>query len=208
LGGRSFDAAISVNTATHSDHQGKGLFTKLAIETYALAAQRGIQFIVGVANKNSINGFVRKLGFSSLGQVRLYVSHRGFSLNQAMLELDMSPEWLTWRLANPSRQYKLVRNNDCSLTVRTNIKFISFNIARFNSKIIKSHLIAQPNLSLISGASLGLTPFFSINSPGLLRLPLKLQPSEWHVVWRSIDESIDDSFSKFLQFDGLAMDTF
>jgi GNAT superfamily N-acetyltransferase len=77
LGVQIFDAALSVNTATHPQHQGKGLFTKLAAATYELAAQRGVKFVVGAANANSVGGFTRKLGFTALGQIRLRSTQTG-----------------------------------------------------------------------------------------------------------------------------------
>ncbi|MGG2424737.1 GNAT family N-acetyltransferase [Ralstonia pseudosolanacearum] len=55
--------ALSLNTAVHEKARGKGLFTKLAEESYAEAAEQGIQAIIGVANANSTPGFLRRLGF-------------------------------------------------------------------------------------------------------------------------------------------------
>ncbi|MFZ1687776.1 MAG: GNAT family N-acetyltransferase, partial [Flavobacteriales bacterium] len=54
---------LSLNTATHPSHQGKGLFTKLANATYEAAATQGFGFVIGVANANSTHGFTKKLGF-------------------------------------------------------------------------------------------------------------------------------------------------
>ena len=54
---------LSINTKTDSAHQGKGLFTLLAEETYSFAKELGFHFIVGVANDNSVYGFTKKLSF-------------------------------------------------------------------------------------------------------------------------------------------------
>lgn len=61
IGGKIVSAAQSGNTMTHKNHQGKGLFVRLAKETYALAAEEGIRFVFGFPNANSYPGFVRKL---------------------------------------------------------------------------------------------------------------------------------------------------
>jgi Acetyltransferase (GNAT) domain len=53
--------AQSGDTMTHKAHQGKGLFVKLAKETYKLAAENGIQVVFGFPNSNSYPGFVKKL---------------------------------------------------------------------------------------------------------------------------------------------------
>ena len=58
-------AAQSVNTMTHPDYTGKGLFTELAKLTYVKAAKAGITFIWGFPNQNSAYGFLNKLGWSS-----------------------------------------------------------------------------------------------------------------------------------------------
>src|SRR5258708_2073413 len=55
---------LSLNTATHPSHQGKGLFTKLAQRTFDFAQGQGFKFVIGVANQNSSHGFINKLGFT------------------------------------------------------------------------------------------------------------------------------------------------
>ncbi len=60
--------ALSLNTAVDHRFRLKGLFNKLAQETYAKARdQCGIKGIVGVANANSTPGFLGRLGFRLLG---------------------------------------------------------------------------------------------------------------------------------------------
>ncbi len=56
--------ALSLNTAVHEEARGKGLFVRLADESYSAAASQGIQAIIGVANANSTPGFLRRLGFT------------------------------------------------------------------------------------------------------------------------------------------------
>ncbi|MES2555119.1 MAG: GNAT family N-acetyltransferase [Bacteroidota bacterium] len=58
---RSYLVAQSGDTMTHKVHQGKGLFVKLAKETYRLAAENGIPLVFGFPNSNSYPGFVKKL---------------------------------------------------------------------------------------------------------------------------------------------------
>lgn len=108
LGGTPRRALLSLNTATHPDFQGKGLFTRLAEATYARGAEAGYDVVYGVANANSTPGFVRKLGFhlvtpldSWIGVGRL----RGIDWT-AVEEADFAREWpapeLGWRLRNPA----------------------------------------------------------------------------------------------------------
>lgn len=57
-------AAQSCDTMTHPAHQKKGLFVKLARQTFELARQEGIQLIFGFPNQNSYPGFIKHLGFT------------------------------------------------------------------------------------------------------------------------------------------------
>lgn len=62
--------ALSVNTAVDQHARMKGLFTRLAEQTYKRASQeQGIQGIIGVANANSTHGFLSRLKFSLLGSL-------------------------------------------------------------------------------------------------------------------------------------------
>ena len=61
--GRVAKGLLSLNTATHPDYQGRGLFTTLAQAAYAQGAAAGYEFVVGVANANSTPGFLKRLEF-------------------------------------------------------------------------------------------------------------------------------------------------
>ena len=69
LFGSDVSGLLSLNTATHPNHQGNGLFTKLAEHTYARARDLRFEFVIGVANANSTHGFVNKLGFQLVGRL-------------------------------------------------------------------------------------------------------------------------------------------
>jgi len=62
--GKTYVSAQSGDTMTHRSHTGKGLFTRLAKLTYALAKEHGVLFIYGFPNKNSYPGFVNKLSWT------------------------------------------------------------------------------------------------------------------------------------------------
>ena len=64
IDGVQYLVAQSGDTMTHTNHQGKGLFVKLARESYQLAASNGVQLIFGFPNGNSYPGFVKKLDWN------------------------------------------------------------------------------------------------------------------------------------------------
>jgi GNAT superfamily N-acetyltransferase len=114
VGGMPRRALLSLNTATHPDFQGKGLFTKLAEQTYALGEQQGHELVYGVANANSTPGFLRKLGFSLVTPLDSWLGIgrlRGIDW-AAVAGADFARTWssaeLAWRLRNPARPVRSV----------------------------------------------------------------------------------------------------
>lgn len=109
--GRSVEAALSLNTAVHPSQRGKGLFTALANETYAIAKGRGVDHVVGVANANSAPGFTGKLSFQQVAKLKARFVTR-LPRVEATVEtgtLDWRREWdpeeYRWRLRNPRARY-------------------------------------------------------------------------------------------------------
>jgi GNAT superfamily N-acetyltransferase len=104
-------AALSLNTATDPADQGRGLFVRLAEETYRRAAESGVREILGVANANSTPGFVRRLGFRDCGRLDARILWRPPGLRADAAEPGWSriwsPESLRWRASNPRARYAL-----------------------------------------------------------------------------------------------------
>lgn len=107
IAGESVAGVLSLNTATHAKHQGKGLFTRLAQATYVAAAENGYRFVIGVANANSTPGFLRKLGFTLVGQLDVRIGlGRPAALSIAAFEREWSASAAAWRVADPSADYR------------------------------------------------------------------------------------------------------
>jgi len=62
---------LSLNTLTKTAYQGQGIFTGLAAAANKACAAEGFAFTYGFPNPNSYPGFIKKLGFSDLGNVPL-----------------------------------------------------------------------------------------------------------------------------------------
>ena len=67
LDGEVIKGTLSLNTLTHPEYRGQGLFTKMANATYAICEKEGLSITLGFPNKNSYPGFVRKLQFRHIG---------------------------------------------------------------------------------------------------------------------------------------------
>lgn len=100
---------LSLNTATHPQHQGKGLFTRLAEATYAAGAAQGKGFVVGVANANSTPGFTRKLGFQLVAPLDARLGAGPLPWRAQAAGPRFAPVHdagkLAWRLAHPAYRY-------------------------------------------------------------------------------------------------------
>jgi GNAT superfamily N-acetyltransferase len=115
LGGRFARGLLSINTATHPHHQRQGLFPRLAEMSYERGRELGYDFVIGVANHNSVYGFTKKLGFQSVGplETRFVTSVR---TRQPSVPLDYVGEWsaeaLRWRMSNPRGVYSVRRHGE------------------------------------------------------------------------------------------------
>jgi GNAT superfamily N-acetyltransferase len=73
IAGEKVLGAQSIDTMTHPDYQGRGVFTTLANACYEIAAARGYLTMYGFPNPLSYPGFVRKLGWSHTGDVKHWI---------------------------------------------------------------------------------------------------------------------------------------
>ena len=63
----------SMDTMTHPDYQGQGIFIKLAEACYELAISQGIKLIYGFPNPLSYPGFTKRLGWTHVGDMTHWV---------------------------------------------------------------------------------------------------------------------------------------
>lgn len=73
IDGKEKGAALSMNTMTHPDYQGRGIFPELAMHVYKQCEDSGIELIFGFPNENSYIGFVKKLGWYGFGKVQAWI---------------------------------------------------------------------------------------------------------------------------------------
>jgi GNAT superfamily N-acetyltransferase len=204
--GSDLKGCWSLNTATHPEFQGKGLFVQLAEKTYEDAAIEGCSFIVGVANQYSSHGFIRRLGFSNLGHL---VTQFGYSKTQAKEEQrGWGRRWnsstLRWRLKNPSARYDVRRRGD-SAVVSTHVLHEMINVDLGNFPVSYFDTVERQVLKDIFPS---IQIAFGNTSKGLLvRVPQRLLPSPWNVIFRRLGaEQLVPPAE--LQIVGLDLDTF
>ncbi|PKM87472.1 MAG: hypothetical protein CVU87_09530 [Firmicutes bacterium HGW-Firmicutes-12] len=71
--GRVYKGSHSLNTLTHPDYNGQGIFTSLARKTYQDGIKQGVIFTYATPNPNSYYGFSKKLEFVSLGNLDFFI---------------------------------------------------------------------------------------------------------------------------------------
>ena len=124
---------LSLNTATHPDHQGNKLFTSLAELSYNAATEKGYGFVIGVANANSTHGFVNKLGFQWVGKLEAKIGfgkivHSDIDSDACFVRI-WNNQSLVWRLSNPANNYKIVKNIIYSATDKPGVEAILLDIS-------------------------------------------------------------------------------
>lgn len=93
---------FSLNTAVDPAAGVPGLMVATARALFRRLQEEGPTLVLGVANENSCQGFVRMLGFRSLGRLSLTAHAPGtLPVIAAPRALSTSPAHLAWRAARP-----------------------------------------------------------------------------------------------------------
>lgn len=210
LDGRACKGLLSLNTATHPLHQGKGLFTKLADATYQYAAAQGYELVVGVANANSTPGFTRKLGFQLVSplEARLGVGPLPSQDPRFTSEFEVlwDRELLAWRLANPSRAYRLrPRGDSVRVEAPTGKAGIQAILGDFPRQLTPTSLERtapfSPNPMRLW---LGIDPSRRFQRSLYPPIPERLRPSPLNLIYRDLSgkrPSLDVSRLRFRALD-------
>ena len=185
--GKLTKGLLSLNTATHKDHQGKGLFTTLARKTYELGKNLGYEFVIGVANQNSTYGFLKKLDFYLIAPLDVKIGIGQVQPDPAT-EYTVKPFWngpaLQWRMKCPGTQYYFNHNH---LYSKTDKPFIFAQLSSARKELSK--LIAVKNTVPLK-IWIGLSNNLQIK--GLFfDLPDRLKPSPLNLIFKDLSGHLD-----------------
>lgn len=210
LDGVPTPALLSLNTATHPDYQGRGLFTRLAEHTYAAGAAEGAGLVYGVANDNSTPGFVRKLGFqlvqpleSRVGMGPLGRFDWSEMAAASRFLQRWTPDYLRWRCSNPSNPVRVAATGPDRIGL---VAETGRPLVKAWAEIPGSEAAIQPEVGKpLFRVWLGLMP------PGHGRfglypeLPARLRPSPLNLIFRPLSGqttlNAGESLFSFLDFD-------
>ncbi|MBI3139678.1 MAG: GNAT family N-acetyltransferase [Sphingobacteriales bacterium] len=116
--------AQSGDTMTHSAHRKKGLFVTLARLTYAECEKKGIRYIYGFPNDNSLPGFLKHLQWKEVDQVTRY---------------DLKLTFKTFPLSRLSKKSPLIRKWQLSLATRLLRKYRSTAVDSFHNPLTNGY---------------------------------------------------------------------
>ncbi|MBS1593408.1 MAG: GNAT family N-acetyltransferase [Bacteroidetes bacterium] len=208
IDGQKRRGLLSLNTATHPGHQGKGLFVKLADRTYQYAAEQGYEFIVGVANQNSVHGFTKKLGFQLAGQLHALLGMGTLpytdDLSSYSYYKDWSPEALAWRLCNPVNKYGVCTAKAVTVSSATAYPAISATLGRFDKK--RYQINPCPASFSMLNLWIGVDRNITSKTNFYFNIPNRLRPAPLYLIFKPLKGGIgplhfDDVYFQALDFD-------
>jgi len=204
---------LSLNTATHPQYWGKGLFTYLANKTYDFAKQEGYNFVYGVSNANSTYGFINKLGFQLVKQldVNIGIGTHIFDFDQIKDFSIFYHIWdknsLIWRCSNPSNMIKVSRRKYYNLYSAHAYQF--FNVIAYlpliTSEITSEIEEKKPFFNLFN-LFIGALPNCEKNFRFFIDIPNFLKPSPLNLIYKNLtndNQKLDQNeiFITFMDFD-------
>jgi len=206
--GRVVKGLLSLNTATHPDYQGRGLFTQLAESAYAQGATAGYEFVIGVANANSTPGFLKRLAFQHVARLQAGVMGR-LPSRLGVAPVQFAGHWreelLTWRLKNPAGRYTIGRRQGLiGVWAQTHLPFV--RCAAFLPDAGQA-LGKSTGAPLAATLFLGLEPRLDLPAHGFWALPERFRPSPLNLIWRPLSDAVPRELDpravalNFLDFD-------
>lgn len=210
--GKEAKGLLSLNTATGKGHRGKGLFPKLAEHTYALAKEQGFDLIIGVANQNSVNGFVNKLGFQLVGQFAAMAGIGKIPIPRVENKVSYIRRWnaetLEWRLTNPSNPYYTVnRGNGIQVFSRTTYPMVDVALGTFSHNEMKEMNCAQKNAPVLK-IWIGMDARMDFSRTAFLNIPPKLRPAPLYLIYKSLAEERRTLDASTVVFQALDFDAY
>ncbi len=195
---------LSLNTATHPSHQGKGLFTKLANATYARAADEGYRFVAGVANLNSTHGFTKKLGFRLVSPLRAMIGMGPLPVGKNAKEAQFAHAWepssIAWRLRHPAYRYSVKEEGGHALVLSQRKQYGARYIMGVRELPQVEVGIPRETGSVRRKVWIGLDPAMHWGSTLYVNIPMRFRPSPLNLIFKDLtgkDRQLDPNRVRF-----------
>ncbi|MDR1846606.1 MAG: GNAT family N-acetyltransferase [Bacteroidales bacterium] len=190
---------LPINVATDPQYGGKRLFSNLAAKTYALAREEGYDFVIGVANAQTTNAYIKHLGLYLIAplDVRIGFGTKIYDNTQAFnCYHRWTPETIDWRMRNPDNHYAF-SNNILTSSIATIAQTISYLPQKPNN-VSNKKPVSFLNLYVGLGANLKKGTYF--------HLPSFVKRSPFNLVFMDLKGTLpiirkEDIFFQLIDFD-------
>jgi len=203
--GETLKGVLALNNVTHPAHQGKGLFTRLGLNTFEQARSLGYDFVITVTNANSTPGYLGKFGFRLISPLDVKVGLGRVAVpppDPGKVCALWTPETLAWRFANPDARYY---TNGLSVLTKAGGAGIRAQV--------KS--LAEQEVGKLSLGHLGLGLAIWIGLSGARRqkglfvnLPDRLKPSPLNLLFKDLGGKVPAFGKDDIQFELADFDAF
>ena len=212
INGKSEQSLLSLNTATHPEWGGLGLFTKLAKMTYDSAKENGFSSVYGVANENSTHGFITKLGFQLVSPLHSWVGVGGSipkstDSKVASFQRIWTPESLEWRLSWNFKKYWNVLSSNEKIYAKTEYPLFKAAIFQHDQPTLSEKVSSKLNRRWAPlTVWLGMLPKRQTPPFPFFELPKKLRPSPLNLIFKDLTSAgrtlnKDEIFFQPIDFD-------
>ena len=211
--GEATKVLLSLNTATHPDYQGQGLFTKLADMTYQHGMQTGFDGVYGVANANSTPGFIRKLQFQLVRPLEARIGVGALNTRDShaapVFERIWTEQSMRWRCASPANPVHARRAGNRWQFRAAAMPWISAYaevtagesaLAGVQARVAGSGAPLKLFLGLLPDADGGLSTYVPI--------PARLRPSPLNLIYRSFKRGAGTLDPRAIRFSFLDFDAY
>jgi len=209
VNGVSEAGLLSLNTATHPAHQGKGLFTRLAKATYTHAAEAGFGFVVGVANANSTHGFTKKLGFHLVSPLRAMIGVGPLPRERAA-DVRFAREWdpatLAWRLRHPAYSYTMKQERGQALVLSRRTQLGARYVLGRRGLAMTEGAVPRERGNVLRKVWIGLDPGMRWAGSAFVNIPMRLRPSPLNLIFKDLTDQGRTLNPAHVRFDTMDFD--
>lgn len=190
--GKTYNSFRAVDTATHPDHQGKGIFKKLTLKALEIGKEEGNNFVFNTPNDQSKPGYL-KMGWKEVSKLKIQLFPTGligytapknekypkvisdgdqtplfekFSINKNKLTTLPNRDFLAWRYEkNPLQDYLVISNQNFYLAayVKDHKKFTEFRVSELIYDVRNKAVLKEVKANVKKYSRLYNTNFISLS---------------------------------------------
>lgn len=145
-GDKVFSAFRAVDTATHPDHQGKGVFKKLTLKALEIGKERGDHFVFNTPNSQSKPGYL-KMGWKEVDKLKVSIRPVNPFYWKSVGEISEYPKtWTNSKEPEFLDDFHSRMKNSGDLFTPKNLEFLKWRYV--NNPLQDYHVIAGPDFFL------------------------------------------------------------